>query len=569
MARKITCVITLVAFFFFSVCCASHYVKQQDIKKTSDSKKQKLRLAGVQTTSGEYFRFSENEPAGIIRDFIMGIADVEREVEINQSDISRLQENRNDKITKITTKDGKTYEILSYRKTEDKIIATKLREQVSIPLSQAELVWVYKTNPGNIVLIAGISILVVAAAVTLIIGSSFSSGWGSSTTQCCPFVYSFDGEKYMFDAEPYGGAICQGLERTDWCPLENLKETDGQYKILVVNELDEIQHTNEVALLVVDHPKNTAVAPGSSGKIHTIARPTVPDKAFDAKGNDILPFVVKNDRVFWTSRIEGRDLEKKKDLRDELIFEFPKPRDVKKAKLLVNACTTHWGSHVIKRYLDLYGDTVYEWYDSIKTRGPEYYRFVNMHVKDELYALNIRVQTEKGWIPMGFMRGGGPLISENKVYPLNISNVPGDVLRIKLTPPVNFWMINHLAVDYSDDLDVCVNEVKPVKAIDNNGRNIFDAIDSDDSTYHVMPYTGDQAELVFEAPPRTEGMQRSLILKVKGYYDIHLEAKGKPQLALIEKLQKEPGFVVQHAFREYLKWKDEVMAAYLSQCKQR
>lgn len=559
MKKRITSVITLVAFFLFYVCCAPHYVKKVDIKTAPDSKKRKMKLVGVQTTSGEYFQFSEKEPATIFYNEIKGYASIEKVLEFNLSDIQRLHQDEKKKILEITTKDGKTYEAHAYQKEEDKIIVTKLKELVSIPLDQVELVWVYKTSA-----LPGILLMAIPVAIIVAIASSSSPTPSPTYGQCCPFIYSFDGEKYIFDAEPYGGAICKGLERTEWCTLESLKETDGQYKVRIANELEEIQHTDEMALLVVDHPKDMVVVPDTSGNIHTIAQPVVPNRAFDSKGNDLMPYFIKNDRVFWTSLIEGRDPDKKEDLRDELIFEFPKPRDAKKAKLLVNASTTYWGSHVIKRYLDLYGNSVHDWYESIRTQGPEYYRFVNMHLKDELYTLHIRVQTEKGWTSKGFMRGGGPLISENKVYSLDLSDVPGDVLRIKLTPPVNFWMINHLAVDFSDDFPAMVKEIKPVKALDHDGLDIRRAIASDDNTYHVMPGVGDQAELIFEAPSQSKGMQRSLILKIKGYYDIHLEAKGAPQLAMIERLQKEPGFVVQHAFKEYLKWRDAVMSQYLS-----
>jgi hypothetical protein len=55
-------------------------------------------------------------------------------------------------------------------------------------------------------------------------------------------------------------------------------------------------------------------------------------------------------------------------------------------------------------------------------------------------------------------------------------------------------------------------------------------------------------------------MDRTLILKASGYYDIHLEGKGKPQLQIIDKLHSEPGFVIQYAYKEYLKWKKEIMA---------
>jgi bisphosphoglycerate-dependent phosphoglycerate mutase len=64
---------------------------------------------------------------------------------------------------------------------------------------------------------------------------------------------------------------------------------------------------------------------------------------------------------------------------------------------------------------------------------------------------------------------------------------------------------------------------------------------------------------VFDSPPQRYGTVRTVLLKASGYYDIHLEAKGKPQLATIEKLEKEPGYAVQYAFKEYLKWREGLM----------
>jgi hypothetical protein len=319
-----------------------------------------------------------------------------------------------------------------------------------------------------------------------------------------------------------------------------------------------------VGLLVVDHPLHTAVFPDISGEIHTIAHPLIPIKAYDSKGTDLMPFLSKNDRVYRTTQIEGKNPSRKGDLKDELILEFPKPQYAKKARLVVSFCSTHWGSQVVKQYLDLYGSAIHGWYDSIKSLGPAYYQFLNMSLKDELYGLNIRVQTERGWMSKGIIRSSGPRISTDIVFPLDLTDVSGDVLKIKLTPPASFWKINYLAVDYSDDLPVGLKEIKPTSADYNSNENIQKVLAFDDDIYLMIPNVGDYAELVFEAPPYAQGMQRSLILKVKGYYDVHLDAKGEPQLAMIERLQKEPGFALQYAFKEYLMWRGELMKKYFS-----
>ncbi len=375
----------------------------------------------------------------------------------------------------------------------------------------------------------------------------------------CPFTYSFDGEKYIFDAEPYGGAICKRLERTEWCGLENIKDINGQYRIMVMNEMEETQYMDELKLVVVDHPKGAKVVPSTFGQMHTISHPAAPVKAHDRVGNDLLPLISKNDRLLWQSRVKEKNPEIKEDLREELIFEFPKPAGVKKAKLLVNACPTVWASEAGKMYLDLYGDRISDWYEDVNSSGPSFFRMRNMQVREELNLLQIRVETEDGWKSKGLIIGGGPFISEDKVYPLDINDVPGDVLRIKLTPLAAFWVMNYLAVDYSEDLPVEAREIEAREAIDHKGKDVREILAKNDNNYLIMPNIGDRAELVFDSPPQRDGMVRTVLLKASGYYDIHLEAKGETQVKTIERLEKEPGYAVRYAFKEYLKWREEIM----------
>lgn len=616
MSKKITACFTLIAFLLFSFGCPIHTTKKERVEIPEAWRGKPVQVLALMTKSGQHIEFPEDRPGHIQGQNIVGetypVSKTEK-IEVYRTQIQDISRDRTGDIIKVILKDGRTYlpirgtiqeemnklvfDTVVYERTElglqtvellkkdvktvqkdrkgtilkiiDKKgqtyfpVETPVQElqdkyvfktrpssvliSVSIPLTDVELVWVKKVDPG-MTFIATIGVIGVVLTGLMLIAIA--------TKESCPFVYSFNGEEYVFDAEPYGGAICQGLKRTEWCGLSHLKEIDGLYRIRITNEVDETQYTDEVKLLVVDHPKGTKAVPDVFGRIHTISQPVSPILASDGRGKNILPYVAENDWIYWQTRIEEKDPDRIEDLKDELIFEFPKPDGAEQAKLLFNACTTLWGSQMLKRFLELHGEQVSAWYEEMNHFGPAFSRVMNLNLREELYSLHIRVETPQGWKSKGMLIGGGPFVSEDKVYRLDLRDVPGSQLRIKLTPPAAYWMINYLAVDYTEDLPVTLDEVEAVSAVDYRGQDILEVLSRTDNIYLVMPRIGDRADLTFLAPPLADGLARTVLAKVCGYYDIHLEAKGEPRWDIIDKFFEEPRFAVQFALREYLKWRE-------------
>jgi len=548
MNKKIISFLILPIFLLFSISCVIHKTSKAKIDSIDKWEGKEFELKGILKTSGEKIEYSEGVKAKVIKGNIVVYGIKTKNLVIERSNIEDLEE-RLGEIIKITTRDGSSY-IVSSSKTEgDKVIIDGYVAAPPIPLSEVELLWVTRTDAGmtfvaTIGAIAG-TIAVIAVIVLL-------------TKESCPFIYAFDGDTYMFDAEPYGGAICQGLKRTEWCELEHLKEVNGQLRIKITNEISETQYTDELKIVVVDHEKNIKIAPGVFGRIHSISKPSPPILAYDGEGKDLMPYIRENDWIYWKTRVETKNPERDEDLREDLTFIFPKPDGASKVKFLFNGCNTLWASQMLKRFLDLHGNKVHELYEDINRFGPAFFRIMNWDLNEELYRLQIRVETDEGWKSKGMIFGGGPFISENKIYSFDISDVSGNILKIKLSPPSAFWMINNLAVDYSENAPIEMEEIQASKAIDHNGQDIREKLAQNDNLYYIMPHIGDWAELVFLAPPKASDMDRSYLLKASGYYDIHLNATGEPQTEIIGKCFDEPGYAVRFTLKEYHKWKSEL-----------
>ena len=184
----------------------------------------------------------------------------------------------------------------------------------------------------ELTVIAVICIAAAVVGVTILIVNALKpdnhaspQSYTPPSSSSCPFIYSFNGQKYIFDAEPYGGSVAEGLKKTDYSRLDDLKADGSKYKVLMRNETDETQFTDEIKLLVVDHPENTEAAPDINGKMSVFEKAIQPFSVTDENGNDITLFFNSKDNLQWQTDMPSDENYEIKNLKHELIFKFPKP----------------------------------------------------------------------------------------------------------------------------------------------------------------------------------------------------------------------------------------------------
>jgi len=524
---------------------------KMDITK-ADVSDTKARIVNVITKSGENFSFDKKDPAHFLPSEGTVVGTIPKVLTFNKADLKIAYKGNTQAVSEVATADGKVYSVVASLDLGDRI-QVRINERVSIPFSDIQQVWIRKSDGLGSVVLVTVGLAASAAVAYFLVDAIGNISLPFPDTGSCPFIYSYDGKAYVLDAEPYGMAVSEGLKRTDWVELSSLREVDGQYRIRLANELDETQYTDELKIVAVDHAPGVKVAPDPAGGLHAFVRPVAPVSAVDTKGRDILKFVSGNDEVFWLSPLEEKSSEDAA-MRDELVVEFPKPAGTKSAKLLANVWTTHWGSLSAGRLLRLFGSSLAESYADVDRHGPTYWQFLRWMSSEELYTMKVWVETPEGWKTRGLLPGGAPVITKDKACVLDVGDVPGDVLRIKLRPPVNFWMVNSLAVDYGPDSPVRLSELAAESAVDPLGRDVREALAATDGSYVASPNAGERTDLVFPAPPVPEGAERTLFVKASGYYRLHLDAQGEPQTEMIARVLGEPDFAARYSLREYEKW---------------
>ena len=498
---------------------------------------QGLEIVALQTRSGEKLTFSKKEPALVAGDKVYVTGPREKLIGVPAAKIKTVV--RAENWDAVETTDGGFYvghvPPIVLAKPDPGATFNAVLCVRTVPLNEVDLVWVRRLNWGATI---GVSLAVDVVLVVGVVAISYAADPSSSS---CPMIYSFNGEEYVLDAEPYGGAVCRGLERLEWVGLDSLRAVDGRYKLLMTNERDETDRTDELKLVVVDHTPGVTVVPDATGRMRTFSAPRPPLSAVDGRtGRDILPYLSGKDQLFWVSRMEAKDPRDDRDLKDELILEFAKPAGARKAKLLANVWNTAWGVGAAEVLLAARGRALPAWMAEVDARGPAYWSALSWFVREEMFNLQVRVETPAGWTSKALLQGSGAAIAKDKAYELDLGDVPGERVRVKLTPASGFWMIDHLAVDFSEDMPVRVTEVAPLTAVDANGRDVRAELTSADGKYQVLPSKGGHAEVVFKEPPLDPALARTVFVKARGYYDLPVDTLADLDTEVVAKFDS-PG----------------------------
>jgi hypothetical protein len=433
---------------------------------------------------------------------------------------------------------------------------TQIRVEGCVPKQDIVSLKARTLNTGAIALgVAGAAIavgLTVAAASSSgssKTGGTYGGGSSSSSSQSgargggyglgsCPRVYSWDGASWTLDSGTFGVSYFEAAPRTDFDRLDHLAVDHGSYRLRLVNEQDETEHTDLVRLRVIDHPVGTRVVPTAAGKLLTFRDEATPTIAQDFRGRDALDLVATKDDREWSSDLHERSALRAEDARDGLRLVFTKPRDAKTAKLRVAAHNTDWAGKMLGYLLAHRGTTLPAWFSKINTDKQARAELDTFLIREGM--LNVRVKTPSGWSTRGVFWAAGSEIVKEEAFELAVADVPGDTLEIELESALDFWSVDAASIAYGPNEKVAVHDLSPASARTNAGRDVAAALARADSV-RFDTVRGDVAELAFAAPPSAgPDSLRSFVLETNGYYVPEIAPAPDADPAAMDALMDDP-----------------------------
>lgn len=421
------------------------------------------------------------------------------------------------------SKGNPTYEVHIYA-TDHTSINSK---RVAVPLQSIEKIEIYDPATGAIIVSRLLGFVGVMVGIVLIVG-------GIAALSSCPFVYVSDGQNFHFMGEIYGGAIYSCLERDDYMPLSGLQPVQNEYGVKISNELLEKQYTNLAELIVIDHPVGLSALYDKYGTLQTLDNPVAPETALSDTKTDYREVVSRRDHASYLFN-DNPDINNKMS---SLTLSFPKPKDVRVGKLVLNTQNSLWLDYIYGKFNEQFG-TYYPTFAEKQKEVPAEHHL--QWSRDQGVSMSVYLDTGKGWEYVDYFNLMGPLAMRDIVMPIDLTHVQGDQVKVMLTCGYMFWEIDYAAMDFSENIPVHISIMPATTAVDETGLDITAQVRFTDTAYLVQPIPGNEATFTFEAPPALAGYERTAILHTRGYYEYVRDYQNKPNLGYLKTFKNREG----------------------------
>ena len=397
---------------------------------------------------------------------------------------------------------------------------------ISIPISEIDRIAVVDKNVGKtIISIVGSTIGILAVAIIII----------ALTKSSCPFVYSYDGEAYVFNGELYPGNIIRNAQNQDYLKLNNFCEKDGFYQVRVSNELLEIQHTDLVELLFFDHPAGTEVLLDPSGKPVLLENNILPKQALSHGKSVINLITVKGDEQHFTFN----NISEEEDYLSNLILKFPKPIQAKNAGLKLTIKNSMWLDYIFGSFNEKFG----AYYNSFQKQQQDFTLEKSRNWQESQHIpLSVYVKRKSHWELEEKIFSTGPMSFRDIGLEINVENIQTDYIEIKLESGFMFWEIDHAALSFQSPSQIEMQSISAFKAITEKGVEVSDLLKKNDAKYLTQKKPGEFVDIYYLAPIISKGTERSIFIKSKGYYNYIRDYNGIPDFKELIKFKNPAHF---------------------------
>jgi hypothetical protein len=383
-----------------------------------------------------------------------------------------------------------------------------------------------------------------------------NSGGGGGGQTSCPYVYAWNGQRYVLEAEPFGVALGRGLELTTVHLLPSARAENGVVRLLLTNERRETHYVNSLRLMAIDLGDAPAAVLDAEGRAWPLGHLEPPLTASDGSDRDIRSELATADGRMW--ECDPSRLAPGSGYEDVLDLTFVRPPRAAAGSLVLSGINTAFSSAMYGQLYRAVEDPV-TMAHAIDT-DPE----LIARLKDYLVDASLKATVWDGhrWVPAGAFQPEANAVTFTRALRLRVADGAGDTVRVRLRGMADVWKIDAIAADWTDAPELPMTPVKLLSAVGPDGEDLAPLIGADDTHYAVL-LPPDRVELNFAAPAREAGARVAYAVAGRGYLhewdpenaaagtESVAWAPGERRLDLVKELLKHREIALRPAYEEW------------------
>jgi hypothetical protein len=386
--------------------------------------------------------------------------------------------------------------------------------QGSVPLDSIDMLIFREIDYGK-------SLLINTIAVTLLV-KGLAAGEGPykptiefiyppSGASSCPFIYSWQGNRYVLEGEAFGIAYGKAQEMKTSTVLPNLNLDGENLQVRITNERPETQFFNTISLHVVEIEPHAKIIADNNQDLWPVFKPTNPLSAFDNSERNVLNKLFDRDNQYWESDIDDHIL--KSDFEDIIELSFQRPNNYKNGSLTIHAINTYFANLVYEKMFEFLGDQALPFLQALEN-DPEIIQGFNDWIIES--SLKVSVWDGTSWNQCGLIFPEANVAPFSRLVRLDIPNDIGDKVKIQLKSVTDIWKIDAVGLDWTP-VEKLEKKVVPLLSIGGQlSENQIELIDKKDDQYAVL-LPSQKIDLVFKNLAAPEGKNLCYALDVGGY----------------------------------------------------
>ena len=381
-----------------------------------------------------------------------------------------------------------------------------------IPIDSIDLVQISKGDFGK-------SFLIYFSAITLAIKyewvfdgpdePEFQLHYPSGRS--CPFIYSWNGNKFILEAEAFGIAFGKALEIETRHILPSLSAEDSFVKIRIANERPETHYFNSVELHAIESDINTFPILDAENIPWPVNETVSPVKAKDHSDYDILSKIEQVDGDYWESDLSNTSVFS--NFEDIIDLTFYQPDSISNGSLLIHSINTNFSNIVFQSIFSFLGDQSLAFMQAVENDQ----ELINI-LKDWIVESSIKsfIWNGKEWEKIGMVYPEANEVPFSRLIRFKVPYIDRDQVKIRLTCLSDVWKIDAVQMDWGLAKPLQSQAVPLFLATGSDGKNKVSLLTNADDKYAIL-LPPEKIDLKFKVLPPVPGKKITYAMSARGY----------------------------------------------------